>query len=62
MAADIAGSARHGDHSTDRIAANIVSTAATADSFDIAGTGNPNTGHTGGRITEPVQGYPWQAE
>jgi hypothetical protein len=41
-AGDIAGSASHGARSTDRIAANTVSTAATANSANTADTENPN--------------------
>jgi hypothetical protein len=59
MAGDIVGSASHGDHSTDRIAASIVSTAATANSSDTADTGNPNMGRSTGHMPEPVRrGYP----
>lgn len=41
MAGDIVGSASHGARSTDRIAVDTVSTAATANSSDTADTGNP---------------------
>jgi hypothetical protein len=55
MAGDIVGSASHGDRSTDRIAANIVSTAATANSSDTADTGNPNRDRSRGHMAEPVR-------
>ena len=42
-AADIADSASHGDRSTDRIVANTVNTAATANIADIE---HPNTDHS----------------
>jgi len=47
-AADIADSASHGDRSTDRIVANTVNTAATA---NIADTEHPNTEHSRGHMT-----------
>jgi hypothetical protein len=58
MAGDIVGSASHGDRSTDRIAANTVSTAATAnssDTADIADIGNPNMGRSTSRMPVPVR-------
>ena len=49
-AADIAGSASHGDRSTDRIVANTVNTAATANIADIE---HPNTDHSRVRMAAP---------
>jgi hypothetical protein len=48
MAADIAGSASHGARSTDRIVANTVNTAATA---NIADTEHPHTDRSKGHRT-----------
>jgi hypothetical protein len=53
MAADIAGSASHGARSTDRIVANTVNTAATANIVD---TEHPNTDHSRGHMTAPEDG------
>ena len=49
-AADIADSASHGDRSTDRIVANTVNTAATA---NIADTEDPHTDHRRVHRTAP---------
>ena len=66
MAGDIVGSASRGDRSTDRIAANTVSTAATANSADIANTvdtGNPNGDRSRGHMPVPVRrGCPREAK
>jgi hypothetical protein len=59
MAVNIAGSASHGGRSTDRIAANNVSTAAIANSSDTVDTGNPNRDRSRDHMPEPVYwGYP----
>jgi hypothetical protein len=56
MAGDIAGNASHGARSMDRIAANTVSTVATANSADIANTvdtEHPNMDHSRDHMPAP---------
>jgi hypothetical protein len=63
MAVDTVGSASHGGRSTDRIAANTVSTAATANSCGTADIGNPNRDRSRGHIAVPVhRGLPPSAK
>ena len=55
-AADRAGNASHGDHSTDRFAANNLNTVATANSAgieDIVGTEYPRTNRSTGHMPVP---------
>lgn len=56
MAADRAGSAGHGDHSTDQFVVNNLNTVATANSADIAntvGTEHPRMDRSTGHIPAP---------
>jgi hypothetical protein len=61
MAADKAGSAGHGDHSTDQFVANNLNTVATANSADIAntaGTEHPRTDRSMRHIPGPEDREP----
>jgi hypothetical protein len=66
MAVDIAGSASHGDRSTDQFVADTLDTAATANNADIANTADtehPRKDRSRGHMPVPEdRGHPGQAK